>query len=77
ATVCYDGYAAFVIYNNTHAPVRQASNIAHELAHIVLGHPPLPLIKADGRAPTSRSLKTRPAGSARRSWYRRRRRFTL
>ncbi|PJN93057.1 zinc peptidase, partial [Amaricoccus sp. HAR-UPW-R2A-40] len=33
ATVCYDGYAAFVIYNNTHAPVRQASNIAHELAH--------------------------------------------
>lgn len=48
ATVCYDGYAAFVIYNNTQARVRQASNIAHELAHIVLGHPPLPLIKADG-----------------------------
>jgi Zn-dependent peptidase ImmA (M78 family) len=48
ATVCYDGCAAFIIYNNTHAPVRQASSIAHELAHVVLRHPPLPLIKADG-----------------------------
>ncbi|PJN92515.1 hypothetical protein CNY89_29025, partial [Amaricoccus sp. HAR-UPW-R2A-40] len=62
ATVCYDGYAAFVIYNNTHAPVRQASNIAHELAHIVLGHPPLPLIKADG-APRSNFARAFLRGS--------------
>lgn len=57
ATVCYDGCAAFVIYNNTHAPVRQASNIAHELAHIVLRHPPLPLIKADGSRAYDKALE--------------------
>lgn len=40
ATVCYDGIKAFVLNNDTHEPKRQASNIAHELAHVLLGHPP-------------------------------------
>ncbi len=40
ATVCYDGIKAFVINNDAHPMKRQASNLAHELAHVLMGHPP-------------------------------------
>ena len=30
----------FVIHNDAHSPARQSSNLAHELGHILLAHPP-------------------------------------
>lgn len=39
AAVCYDGCAAFILHNDGHNIKRQASDIAHELAHILLRHP--------------------------------------
>lgn len=38
------GQSALVIYNPAHSSGRQASDITHELAHIVLGHQPATMI---------------------------------
>lgn len=40
ATVCYEGTKSFIINNDAHPTKRQASDIAHELAHVLMGHPP-------------------------------------
>ena len=48
ATVCFSGIKAFVINNDALPPKRQASNIAHELAHVVLRHPPNELFDQNG-----------------------------
>jgi Zn-dependent peptidase ImmA (M78 family) len=48
AIVAYEGLSAFVIYSDQHSVPRQAANIAHELAHIVLRHPPKPPVNPDG-----------------------------
>lgn len=40
AAVCFDGLAAFILINDGHDLKRQASDIAHELAHVLLRHPP-------------------------------------
>lgn len=37
-----DGTRRLIIYNDAHAPTRQASDITHELAHCLLEHPPDP-----------------------------------
>jgi Zn-dependent peptidase ImmA (M78 family) len=42
-SVVQDGNAV-IIYNPTHSPGRQASDIVHELAHLILGHEPARLI---------------------------------
>lgn len=42
AITVFDSTARMIVYNDAHHPTRQASNIAHELAHGVLGHPPTP-----------------------------------
>jgi Zn-dependent peptidase ImmA (M78 family) len=49
ATVCYDGFKAFIVNNDVHEAKRQASNVAHELAHILLGHPPARPFDEDGK----------------------------
>lgn len=41
ATVPY-GSRRTIVHNDAHARTRQASNISHELAHCVLGHPFVP-----------------------------------
>ncbi len=48
ATVCYEDTRAFILNNDAHPIKRQASNIAHELAHVLLGHPPTPPFDEDG-----------------------------
>jgi len=42
-SIIQDG-AAVIIYNPRHSPGRQSSDIAHELAHQILGHEPARLI---------------------------------
>ena len=44
----FDGREPLIIYNDTHAQKRQAADIAHELAHGFLMHPPKPPINANG-----------------------------
>jgi Zn-dependent peptidase ImmA (M78 family) len=48
AAVCFDGGAAFIIINDAHDPKRQASDVAHELAHVLLRHPPSNPFEAGG-----------------------------
>lgn len=39
ASLIYDGAAAFVLLNDGHSRKRMASDLAHELAHLLLRHP--------------------------------------
>ena len=42
------GYVPLIIHNDSHPKDRQASNIAHELAHALLLHPPMPAVDTNG-----------------------------
>lgn len=48
AITLFDGPEPLIIYNDAHARKRQAADIAHELAHGLLMHPPKPPINANG-----------------------------
>jgi len=48
AVTLFIGAARLIIYNDRHASTRQAADIAHELAHGLLLHPPKPPINSDG-----------------------------
>lgn len=48
AAVCFDACAAFIVTNDANDIKRQASDIAHELAHILLRHPPAHPFQEDG-----------------------------
>lgn len=37
-----------IVYNDAHSPGRQSSDLAHELAHALLHHPPEPAFGSDG-----------------------------
>lgn len=41
AAVCFDGIKAFILLNDSSERKRQASDIAHELAHVLLRHKPV------------------------------------
>lgn len=47
-TVFYTPYSRVIVHNDKHNPYRQTSNIAHELAHGILGHPPTPPLNEQG-----------------------------
>ena len=49
ATVCYEGIRAFIVNNDVHDIKRQASNVAHELTHVLLGHLPAPPFDEAGK----------------------------
>ena len=49
ATVCYEGTRSSIINNDVHPVKRQASDIAHELAHVLMGHPPTPPFDETGK----------------------------
>lgn len=40
AVTVFDGRRRLIVYNDAHARTRQASDLAHELAHALLQHPP-------------------------------------
>lgn len=48
AIILFDGPKRWIVHNDSHDSKRQAADIAHELAHGLLLHPPKPPIKADG-----------------------------
>lgn len=48
AMTVFFGPRRLVVHNDAHAEVRQASNIAHELAHAILLHPSAPALDMRG-----------------------------
>lgn len=48
AITIFHGHARLIVHNDAHEPERQASNIAHELAHGLLLHPPKPPVDEHG-----------------------------
>ena len=48
AVTIIDGYRRCIIHNDSHHLFRQASNIAHELGHGILGHIPRPVLDEHG-----------------------------
>jgi len=48
AVTVFEGRKRIVVHNDSHSESRQRANIAHELAHGVLGHPPAPPLNEYG-----------------------------
>ena len=48
ALTLFTGTARLIVHNDSHHPHRQSSNIAHELSHCLLEHPPAPLVSDTG-----------------------------
>lgn len=48
AVTVFDGLRRAIYHNDAHSPGRQASNLAHELAHGLLLHPPTPALDDRG-----------------------------
>lgn len=48
AVTVFSGYKRLIVVNDAHSHGRQASNIAHELAHSLLWHEPVPAFDGDG-----------------------------
>lgn len=48
AVSVFRGYKRLIVVNDVHSRGRQASNIAHELAHSLLWHEPAPAFDGDG-----------------------------
>jgi Zn-dependent peptidase ImmA (M78 family) len=49
AVTVFRGTKRLIVHNEHHHPNRQASNLSHELSHILLEHPPTALAGKDGR----------------------------
>lgn len=50
-----------IVYNDSHAPTRQQSDLAHELAHIILGHSLSELTKESGGRHYNKELEDEAA----------------
>ncbi len=48
AITVFDGTARVIVHNDSHSRGRQASNLAHELSHGLLLHPPTPALDEGG-----------------------------
>ncbi len=48
AVTVFVGTRRLILHNESHAPTRQANDIAHEIAHCLLGHPPTPVVDGHG-----------------------------
>ncbi len=66
AVSAYVGGIGMVIYNPRHSPARQASDIMHELAHLILDHQPATLIMSQTGDMAMRSYNEKQENEA--SW---------
>lgn len=57
AVTLFRGMKRVIIHNDAHDLKRQAANIAHELAHAILLHPPKPPFDENGERQYSRELE--------------------
>jgi uncharacterized protein DUF955 len=57
AMTIFRGTRRIIVHNDAHAPVRQRSDLAHELAHALLIHPPHPLFCSSGQRMFDRRLE--------------------
>jgi Zn-dependent peptidase ImmA (M78 family) len=57
AITIFDGSYRFIVHNDGHAPTRQRANLAHELAHALLHHPPHPPFCKHGKRVFNRQLE--------------------
>jgi Zn-dependent peptidase ImmA (M78 family) len=48
AATLFVGYRRLIVYNDAHHPRRQAADLAHEISHGLLGHPPAPILDSIG-----------------------------
>jgi Zn-dependent peptidase ImmA (M78 family) len=48
AVTVFQGSGRTILHNDAHTPGRQSSNLAHELSHALLLHPPTPPIDSRG-----------------------------
>lgn len=48
AATLFSGYRRLIVYNDAHHPRRQAADLAHEISHGLLGHPPAPILDEFG-----------------------------
>lgn len=48
ALTVFDGTARIIVHNDSHTAGRQASNVAHEISHGLLLHPPRPALDGGG-----------------------------
>jgi Zn-dependent peptidase ImmA (M78 family) len=48
AATLFAGYRRLIVYNDAHHPRRQAADLAHEISHGLLGHPPAPILDSIG-----------------------------
>lgn len=55
------GSTKYIVYNNSHAPTRQQIDLAHELAHVILGHSPGELTKESGGRHYNKELEDEAA----------------
>ena len=57
AMTMFYGTRRVILYNDAHSPGRQASDIAHELSHALLQHPPEPALDHRGRRNWNQDLE--------------------
>src|SRR5687768_3946946 len=57
AITVFRGARRIIVHNDAHAPVRQRSDLAHELAHALLMHAPHPPFCSDGQRTYDRRLE--------------------
>ena len=58
AATIHDHTFKMIVHNDRHYPQRQNSNVMHEIAHILLGHPPHPPLTGDRCRNFNRMLET-------------------
>lgn len=61
AATVFHGRSRVIVHNESHSSGRQASNLAHELAHALLQHPPTPALNDLGCREWDRTLEDEAA----------------
>jgi len=61
AITVFREHRRLIVHNDSHAPTRQRSNLAHELAHALLLHPPHPPFCENGKRVYDRVLENEAA----------------